>query len=927
MKRQQPRDLGEKLVGGLGRSGAGHGLPGARGARPFRFLLILALLGFLSPSRAPARQPAPKQEVLRAKLENGLRVVIVRNSLAPVAATVVNYLVGSSEAPPGFPGTAHAQEHMMFRGSPGLTADQLANIADAMGGRFDADTQQTVTQYFFTVPSEDLDIALRIEAIRMSGVLDSEQLWEKERGAIEQEVAQDLSNPEYVFYTQLLSAMFKGTPYAHDALGTKSSFEKTTGAMLQAFHEAWYAPNNAILVVVGDVEPRETLDSVRRMFGAIPSRKIPGHPSVRLEPVKPEKLSLTTDLPYGLALICFRLPGYRSPEYAAARILSDVLGSERGRLYELVVQGKALAAGFALNPLPEAGLGFAYAAFPAGGDADALIKQIKDIVSEAAEKGVQPDLVAAAQRKTEADDQFRKNSISGLAMAWSQAVAIEGLESPEEATEAVRKVTPAAVDRAAARYLTLDHAVSAVLTPQPSGKPVSSKGFGGLESFAPAKVKPVALPEWAERALKRLEIPSSSVRPQVTTLPNGLTLIVQQESISDSITVVGRIKSNLLLQAPNGKEGVDRILGQLFDYGTSSLDRLAFQKALDDIGAAESAGREFSLGVLPQHFDRGIELLADNELRPALPESAFEVTRAQTAAAIAGELKSPDYLAERALLEALLPAGDPGLRQATPPDVAALTLADVKEYYQRVFRPDMTVVTVIGKIEPAAARLAIERNFGGWKGEGPKPQVDWPPLPPNKPSVTDVPDASRIQDSVVLAQTLGLTRSAPDFYPLQVGNHVLGGGFYATRLYRDLREERGLVYYVSSTFEIGKTRSFYRASYGCDPANAAEARTILVRDFKDMQTSQVTPEELSQAKAVLLREIPLAESSVESIAAGLLTRSIEDLPLDEPVLAARKYLNISAEQVRAAFVRWLRPDDLAEVKQGPSSRGREPEKP
>lgn len=146
--------------------------------------------------------------VVRATLQNGLRVVIVPDPLAPVATTVMNYLVGSDEAPAGFPGMAHAQEHMMFRGSPGLSADQLADIAAAMGGKFDAHTQQTVTQYFFTVPAEDLNVALHVEADRMRGVLDTEELWKAERPAIEQEVAQDLSNPQYVFYTQFSRRCF-----------------------------------------------------------------------------------------------------------------------------------------------------------------------------------------------------------------------------------------------------------------------------------------------------------------------------------------------------------------------------------------------------------------------------------------------------------------------------------------------------------------------------------------------------------------------------------------------------------------------------------------------------------------------------------------------------------------------------------------------
>jgi len=194
------------------------------------------------------------KDVLRATLKNGLRVVIVRDPIAPVVTTVVNYLVGSDEAPAGFPGMAHALEHMMFRGNPGLSADQLAEISAAMGGNFDADTQQTITQYFFTVPADDLEVALHTESLRMSGILATEELWSKERGAIEQEVAQDLSNPEYVLYMKLLAAMFKGTPYEHDALGTRPSFDKTTGAMLRAFYAKWYAPNNAILILAGDVQ-------------------------------------------------------------------------------------------------------------------------------------------------------------------------------------------------------------------------------------------------------------------------------------------------------------------------------------------------------------------------------------------------------------------------------------------------------------------------------------------------------------------------------------------------------------------------------------------------------------------------------------------------------------------------------------------------
>ena len=190
----------------------------------------------LSAVAAPCLAVGPDAgTVLRATLPNGLRVILVRNTLAPVVATSVNYLTGSDESPAGFPGTAHAQEHMMFRGSPGLSAEQLADIGSIMGGSFNANTRESLTQYLFTVPAEDLDVALHIEATRMRGVLDSKKDWDQERGAIEQEVAQDLSNPGYVLYEKLRASMFAGTPYAHNALGTRPSFEATRSICCAAF--------------------------------------------------------------------------------------------------------------------------------------------------------------------------------------------------------------------------------------------------------------------------------------------------------------------------------------------------------------------------------------------------------------------------------------------------------------------------------------------------------------------------------------------------------------------------------------------------------------------------------------------------------------------------------------------------------------------
>src|SRR6201996_3588760 len=359
---------------------------------------------------------ADPSNVTRATLSNGLQVVIVRSTLAPVVTVELNFKVGGDETPPGFPGSAHAEEHMAFRGCTGMTADQTAAIYAQLGGRDNADTQQNITQYYTTVPAAHLDVALQAQAACLRGVDNSEEEWSHERGAIEQEVSRDLSNPTYKFIDRLNNDMFAGTPYAPAPLGTRASFDATTGAMLNDFHKRWYTPSNAILVIVGDVDAAATLAKIKQMYGDIPPHPVPEHPAVNLSPVKPETFTLDSNLPYVLGFIAYRMPGTDSPDYAAAQILSDILASQRGDIYGMVPAGKALYASFGMGEnYPKASVGYGELALPAGADATGPINEIRQIVEGYAQKGLPQDLFDAAKRDEIASAEFQRNSIPGLA--------------------------------------------------------------------------------------------------------------------------------------------------------------------------------------------------------------------------------------------------------------------------------------------------------------------------------------------------------------------------------------------------------------------------------------------------------------------------------------------------------------------------------
>ena len=881
----------------------------------FGWAVAFALL--LTSIPAHAVEPAtPADSVVRATLANGMRVVIVPNRLAPVVTTELNYLAGSNDAPEGFPGTAHALEHMMFRGSAGLDKDQLAELGALLGGVYNADTTETVTQYTYTVPADNLDIALRIEALRMRGLALNEADWEQERGAIEQEVSRDLSSPFYTFMEQAQAILFAHTPYEHDALGTRASFDKTDAAMLRQFYEKWYAPNNAILVIAGDVRPADALAQVQAAFGDVPRRELPAHAPIGAGPVQPTTLTLDTNFSVGLIALAYRMPGLTQADFAAADILSDVLGSERGTLYGLVPAGKALMAQFDYQAKPDVGFALALAAFPAGDDPAPLLGETRRILADAVQNGLPSELVAAAKRQELARLAFRSNSISGLAGAWSRALAFEGADSPEDVARKYEAVTVEDVNRLARQLLTPANAITAILTPRESGKAIADSGFGGAESFGGPPDHPVVLPVWAAAALATPHVPDPGDLPDVTLLPNGLTLIVQPEHVSKTVSVYGRVRQMPAMQEPAGKEGVASVMRGMFEFGTEAHDRIAMREAVDGIAADMNAGPGFFLEVLTPVFEDGMRLLAENELHPAFPAEAFDVLRGQVARSLAGRMKTPDYLLGRAMKRALLPEGDPTLRQATPDSVMALRLEDVRDYYAATFRPDLTTIVIAGDVSTDQAKRVVSETFGGWRATGPTPSIELPPVAASLSSRARVPDDHALQDSVTLAETMALPVTDPDRYALMLGNVILGSGF-SSRLYQDLRIHSGYVYSIDSEMDWSRSRADYSVSFGADPEKVENARELILRDLREMQAKPVSVAELTRAKAELLRRLPMQRASIGGIAGQYLRLTELGLPLDSQQRAAVRYLALTAPEIQAAFSAWIRPDDLAQVVKGP----------
>lgn len=875
----------------------------------FAFVAIVSL--------ASTAAAAKRVEVTRATLSNGLRIVVLRDRLAPVVTTWLNVQAGANDE--ALDGLAHAQEHMFYRGSRTLGGPEADQIAGFTGDEDNADTQSEITQYFHLVPAADLDLALHLDASRFAGILDAPRDWLEERGAIEQEVTRNNSDAAYRLGVKILHHVMAGTRYANDGLGTLESFGKQIGSpQLRAFYNTWYHPNNAVYVIAGDVEPQVAIASVRRLFGAIPAAKLPAHVVGKLEPLSPATFSDTSDQSTVEAEVAYRYPGYDDPAYFAAAVLGDVLNSQRGDLFALVAAGRAQSVEADINTWPKAGMLQLISRVAIGTKPQAAIADLNALVARYRTHGVPPTLVAAAKRREIVRVQTAAANVESLAQTWSQALTVEH-RTPDQDVAAIARVTPAAVDAVVRAYLVPATATVAYAIPKTGG---ASNTAAVAASDTNAKKKTPAavhLPPWATNALEHLTLPKRTIAPTTFVLSNGLHVVVQPEHASPYVAVNGTIQHDAGLEEPADKTGVQSVAEALLTYGTTHYSRVAYQGQIDAISATVVHGFNFTLGVPSANFARGMTLLADAQLHPAFDPASFTIVKNARAADLAGDATNPDHLAVVATANGLYPENDPARRFATADGVKALSLADIKAAYARAFRPDLATISIVGDVSVARAKAIAERTFGGWRAAGAPPAVFPHPVGKNDAREELVAATGRVQDTVLLTQTLDLGLRDPDIAPLQIANTILSGDFSSV-LIRDMRVTTGYVYSVGSALVGGRLRSTFTVRYGCAPENFAKAQAVLERDLARVATARPESEQLLRAKSRLLSDVALQSQSYDGLAARLTTNVANGFAADRDFALARAELAATPDSVRAAVARWIRPRGFVRVVEGPAPR-------
>ena len=413
---------------------------------------------------------------------------------------------------------------------------------------------------------------------------------------------------------------------------------------------------------------------------------------------------------------------------------------------------------------------------------------------------------------------------------------------------------------------------------------------------------------WSTAALAAPEARVLGTRQQ---LPNNLVWLFSPQTELPLVTLQLLIKAGTL-EDPPGKEGLANLTAALLRNGTKSRSSAKIAEELDFMGASLSfsGGDDFatvSLTVLKKDLGPALDLLKDILMNPTFPAAEVALKVKQFKAALASAEDEPKVVASRAFFKDLygpFPYNHPVM--GTPQGLTAITRQDLVAFHRTFYRPNNTVLSVVGDLTPDEATQWVTKTFGSWAA-APLPAAKLPAIPPLNQRHEVVIDKDITQANIILGN-LGITRKNPDFYALQVMNYLLGGGGFASRLMDDIRVNRGLAYSVYSSFEPGLEPGPFLVALETKNATAGEAITQVVAQLRRIMTQPVTPEELKDAKSYLIGSFPRKMDSISKRAWLLGYVEVYGLGLDYPWRYPELIQHLTPEDIQKVADKYLQPE-------------------
>ena len=885
------------------------------------------------PAKAAAAKPAPlavpQLKFEKYKLDNGLEVILSEDHRLPLVAVNLWYHVGPANEVPGRTGFAHLFEHMMFEGSRHVPGSSHFHYLEAAGASdINGTTDFDRTNYFETLPSNQLELALWLESDRMGYLpdkLDQANL-SNQQDVVRNERRQSVENAPYgVVEEGLFHELFpREHPYYGEVIGSHQDIQSAKLEDVRNFFRLYYAPNNASLAIVGDFDPVKARELVQKYFG--PLKRGEDVPKIKAHtpPITSERKTVIQDnvqLPR-VYLAWLTSPIFK-PGDAEADLAATILGGGKSsRLYKKLVYEKQIAQDVSVNQQ----------SLILGSVFEVQVTAKAGVKPEDLEKAINAEIDVfrkdgpAAEELTRARNVLESRIIAGLETLGGFGGVADRLNSynhylgtPDFLAADIARYensSTESVQAFAQGQLNLNQCAvvygvpgkqdlgAEVATPKAPEKDPSKNNGEPVNADA----------EWRKDAPK--PGPASALHlpvPQKFKLSNGLTVLYSERP------GLPLVAADLVLHAGSGVNPVDRpglasMTARMLQQGTTTRSALQIADRAADLGATLNSGAGtdttgISTHSLSRNFPDALELLADVALHPGFPQSEIERVRSELLTGIVQEKDEPFALASRVLSAALYgPRHTYGYPDSgTTESLKAISRDDLEHFWKQNYFPDDAALVVTGNIKLAVLKPLLEKQFGAWKAGRPAPPaLSTPETTDAKLILVDRPGAPQ---TTLICFSMGLARSTPDYAPVEVMNTDLGG-LFSSRINMNLREAHGYTYGAFSFFRFHRAPGPFIAGADVRTDATAPATTELFNELKRMRETQMTPAELLLSKDSIARSLPGRFERGTAAAATFAELFTYDLPLDYFSTLPERINAVTIEQAQAMAQKYILPDKM-----------------
>ena len=905
-----------------------------------RAILAIALIvAALAPSSAQNRPAAVASDVPRLAFEkftlpNGLEVILSRKTGLPMVAVNLWYHVGPANEAAGRTGFAHLFEHMMFQSSKHVPPDSHIRLLEAAGAsNLNGTTDYDRTNYFETVPANQLELALWLESDRMGYLLDKvdQASLANQQDVVRNERRQSVENRPYGLADEaLVQALYpKGHPYYGNIIGSHEDIQAAKLEDVKQFFRQYYAPNNASLAIVGDIDPAQAKALVVKYFATLKRGPAVARPSASTPKIAAERrLTVTARVELPRVYMAWLTPPAFAPGDADAEIAATILGGGRSsRLYKKLVYERQIAQNVSAeqNSLTLGSMFEIEATARPGHTVDEL------------EKAIEEELTALRTAPSElrevemARNTIETNIIGGLERLGGFGGVADRLNlynhylgNPDYLQTDIqryRAVTPATIQAFVRAQLTPTSRVvltalpgaPAVVPVTPTPAPAATAQGGNAESVNTDEPWRLQMPAPGPAR------PMQLVTPASVALPNGLTLILNQRP---GVPVVA---ANLVFKTgsdanPVSTPGLASFMAAMLDEGTATRSSLQIADEVAHLGASLTTGSSMdattiSTRALAKNFPAALDLLADVTLRPVFPAEEVERQRTARLGQIVQQRDNAGAVAGQVVAAVLYGKSHPyGYSEiGTEAAVKAMTRADMMAFWKENLVPNNAALVVAGDISMTALRALVDKAFAGWqRGTPTRPSLGAPDTTRARVIIVDKPGAPQTQLRVV---GIGAARSSPDFRPLQVMNTALGG-LFSSRINMNLREKNGYSYGTNSSFTFRRSPGPFQVAGGIRTDVTAPAVAEILNEIAGMLKEPMGRDELQKSKDALANSLPGAFETSSSAVGSFSNVYTYDLGLDYYTRYAEQVNAVTAEQAQAVAAKYLQPSALVVVAVG-----------